>query len=134
MSFHGMPEKYLHQGDPYHCQCMKTSRLLRERLGFAPERWITSFQSRFGNDPWLQPYTDETVARLAQDGTRRLAIMAPGFAADCLETLEELDILNRQIFLDNGGEQFTYIPALNDSAEGMSAIEDVVRRELAGWM
>jgi ferrochelatase len=134
MSFHGMPEKYLHQGDPYHCQCMKTSRLLRERLGFAPERWITSFQSRFGNDPWLQPYTDETVARLAQDGTRRLAIMAPGFAADCLETLEELDILNRQIFLDNGGEQFTYIPALNDSAEGMSAIEAVVRRELAGWM
>jgi ferrochelatase len=133
-SFHGMPEKYLRQGDPYHCQCAKTSRLLRERLNVPAECWVTSFQSRFGNDPWLQPYTDETIARLARTGTRRLAVVAPGFAADCLETLEELDILNRKIFLENGGEHFTYVPALNDGAEGLRVIEHVVRRELAGWV
>ncbi|MEZ5851955.1 MAG: ferrochelatase [Hyphomicrobiaceae bacterium] len=133
-TFHGMPEKYLHQGDPYHCQCLKTSRLVREMLGIAPERWITSFQSRFGNDPWLQPYTDETVARLARSGVRKLALVAPGFSADCLETLEELDVENREIFEHNGGTHFTYVPALNDSAFGMSVIEAVVRRELAGWI
>ena len=133
-TFHGMPQKYLAQGDPYHCQCLKTSRLVRERLGFAGERWITSFQSRFGNDPWLQPYTDETVARLAKSGVKRLAMVAPGFAADCLETLEELDVENRDIFLANGGTEFAYIPALNDSPEGMRVIEAVVRRELMGWI
>ena len=133
-TFHGMPEKYLTQGDPYHCHCLKTSRLLREALGLAPERWTTSFQSRFGNDPWLKPYTDQTVAQLARSGTRRLAMVAPGFTADCLETLEELDVENRDIFMHNGGEQFAYLPALNDSAEGVSVIETVVRRELMGWM
>ena len=133
-SFHGMPQKYLEQGDPYHCQCMKTSRLLREKLGVPAERWVTSFQSRFGNDPWLQPYTDATIARLAKSGTRSLAVVAPGFSADCLETLEELDVENRAIFMNNGGERFTYIPALNDSSEGMRVIEHVVRRELAGWL
>jgi ferrochelatase len=133
-TFHGMPEKYLHAGDPYYCQCMKTSRLVRERLGLAEDRWITSFQSRFGNDPWLKPYTDETVERLARSGVKRLALVAPGFSADCLETLEELDVENREIFLRNGGEQFTYIPALNDSEGGMRVIEAVVRRELAGWI
>lgn len=133
-SFHGMPEKYLRQGDPYHCQCVKTSRLLCERLGWPAERWATSFQSRFGSEPWLQPYTDETVSRLARSGIRRLAVVAPGFSADCLETLEELDILNRQIFLDSGGERFTYVPALNDSADGMAVITHIVRRELAGWL
>jgi len=133
-TFHGMPQKYLEQGDPYHCQCMKTSRLLRERLGLPPERWVTSFQSRFGNDPWLQPYTDETVARLAREGVRRLALVAPGFSADCLETLEELDVENRNIFLENGGERFAYLPALNDSKEGVDVIEALVRRELMGWI
>jgi ferrochelatase len=132
-SFHGMPQKYFEQGDPYHCQCMKTSRLLRDKLGIPEERWITSFQSRFGNDPWLQPYTDATIARLAKSGTRSIAVVAPGFSADCLETLEELDVENRAIFMRNGGASFTYIPALNDSEDGMRVIEHVVRRELAGW-
>lgn len=133
-TFHGMPEKYLHQGDPYYCQCQKTSRLLRERLGWSQESWHTTYQSRFGNDVWLQPYTDETVKRLAQSGVKRLAVVAPGFTADCLETLEELDVENREIFMHNGGEQFTYVPALNASDEGMRVIEHVVRRELMGWV
>ncbi|MGD9784482.1 MAG: ferrochelatase [Hyphomicrobiaceae bacterium] len=133
-TFHGMPEKYLHQGDPYHCQCQKTSRLVREWLGIAPERWLTTFQSRFGNDVWLQPYTDFTVERLAKEGVKRLALVAPGFSADCLETLEELDGENREIFMHNGGEKFAYLPALNDSSEGIDVIEAVVRRELSGWI
>jgi ferrochelatase len=133
-TFHGMPQKYLMAGDPYHCQCLKTSRLVRERLGLSTDQWVTSFQSRFGNDPWLQPYTDETVERLAKSGLKRIAMVAPGFSADCLETLEELDVENREIFTGNGGEQFAYIPALNDSAEGLRVIEAVVRRELSGWL
>lgn len=133
-TFHGMPEKYLHKGDPYHCQCQKTSRLLRDRLGFAKENWLTTFQSRFGNDVWLQPYTDETVERLAKEGVKKLALVAPGFSADCLETLEELDGENREIFEENGGEKFAYLPALNESEEGMDVIEDIVRRELMGWV
>ena len=133
-TFHGMPEKYLTQGDPYHCHCLKTGRLLREALGFEKERFVISFQSRFGNDPWLQPYTDQTVAALARKGVKRLAMIAPGFSADCLETLEELDVENREIFLHNGGERFSYIPALNASKEGVDVIEAVVRRELMGWV
>jgi ferrochelatase len=133
-TFHGMPEKYLLQGDPYHCQCMKTGRLLREALGMEKDRFVISFQSRFGNDPWLQPYTDETVEALAKKGVRKLAMVAPGFSADCLETLEELDVENREIFLHNGGEKFSYIPALNASEAGMDVIEAVARRELAGWV
>jgi protoporphyrin/coproporphyrin ferrochelatase len=133
-TFHGMPQKYLLAGDPYHCQCLKTSRLLRERLGWSKDTWLTTFQSRFGTDPWLQPYTDETVERLAKAGTKRLAMIAPGFSADCLETLEELDGENREIFEHNGGEKFSYIPALNDSAPGMRVIETIVRRELGGWL
>jgi ferrochelatase len=133
-TFHGMPEKYLLAGDPYHCQCLKTSRLLRERLNWPKDTWLTTFQSRFGSDPWLQPYTDETVERLAREGVKRLAMVAPGFSADCLETLEELDGENREIFEHNGGEKFSYVPALNDSAEGMRVIEAVVRRELSGWI
>ena len=133
-TFHGMPQKYLEAGDPYHCQCLKTSRLLRERLGWPTETWITTFQSRFGSDPWLQPYTDMTVEKLAKSGMKRLAMVAPGFSADCLETLEELDVENREIFLHNGGTDFSYIPCLNDSAEGMRVIEAIVRRELQGWV
>jgi ferrochelatase len=133
-TFHGMPEKYLQQGDPYHCQCQKTSRLVRDELGLPKERWVTTFQSRFGNDPWLHPYTDETVERLAKSGVKRLALVAPGFSADCLETLEELDVENREIFLHNGGEKFAYLPALNASSEGIDVIEHVVRRELMGWV
>jgi ferrochelatase len=133
-SFHGMPQRYLESGDPYHCQCQKTSRLLRERLGWAEERWHTTFQSRFGNEAWLQPYTIEEVARLARSGVKRLAIVAPGFSADCLETLEELDMENRAVFLANGGEKFTFVPCLNDSEPGQRVIEHIVRRELMGWL
>jgi ferrochelatase len=133
-SFHGMPRRYLEAGDPYHCQCQKTSRLVRERLGWEEKRWHTTFQSRFGSEEWLQPYTIDEVERLAKAGVRRLAVVAPGFAADCLETLEELDMENRARFLASGGEQFAYIPCLNDSEAGMRVIEQVVRRELAGWI
>ena len=133
-TFHGMPEKYLQKGDPYHCQCQKTSRLLREALGMPPATWLTTFQSRFGNDVWLQPYTDQTVERLAKEGIKRVALVAPGFAADCLETLEELDRENRHIFMVHGGENFAYLPALNDSPEGIDVIEAIVRRELSGWL
>jgi ferrochelatase len=133
-TFHGMPQKYFAAGDPYHCHCQKTSRLLREKLGWPQERWLTTFQSRFGNDPWLQPYTDMTVERLAKDGIKRLALVAPGFSADCLETLEELNVENRHIFEKNGGEKFAYLPALNDSAEGINVIEAIARRELGGWI
>jgi protoporphyrin/coproporphyrin ferrochelatase len=133
-TFHGMPQKYLDQGDPYHCHCQKTSRLLREKLGWPVDRWLTTFQSRFGNDPWLQPYTDMTVERLAKEGVKKLALVAPGFSADCLETLEELDGENRHIFEGNGGEKFAYLPALNDSDEGVDVIEAIVRRELSGWI
>jgi ferrochelatase len=133
-SFHGMPQKYLELGDPYHCQCQKTSRLVRENLGWPQERWLTTFQSQFGSDPWLQPYTIGTVEGLAKAGVKRIAVISPGFSADCLETLEELDIENRAKFIDSGGEKFTYIPCLNDGPLGMRVVEQIVRRELAGWI
>jgi ferrochelatase len=133
-TFHGMPQKYFEKGDPYHCECQKTSRLLREKLAIPQERWLTTFQSRFGNDPWLQPYTDKTVERLAREGTKSVALVAPGFSADCLETLEELDHENRHIFESNGGEKFAYLPALNDTPEGLDVIEAVARNELKGWI
>jgi protoporphyrin/coproporphyrin ferrochelatase len=133
-SFHGMPQRYLEAGDPYHCQCQKTSRLVRERLGWETHRWHTTFQSRFGNEEWLKPYTIEEVERLAKSGVKRLAIVAPGFSADCLETLEELDIENRAVFLANGGEKLAYVPCLNDSDAGLRVIEAIARRELMGWI
>lgn len=133
-SLHGMPKEYLLKGDPYYCQCAVTARLLRDKLGLSEERFRLTFQSRFGPDEWLQPYTDETVKALAQGGTKSLAIVAPGFSADCLETLEELDGENREIFLHNGGKDFAYLPCLNDSEEGMQVIEAVARRELMGWV
>jgi ferrochelatase len=133
-SLHGMPKEYLLKGDPYYCQCAVTARLLGEKLGMSEDRFRLTFQSRFGPDEWLQPYTDETVKALAQAGTKSLAIVAPGFSADCLETLEELDVENREIFMHNGGKEFAYLPCLNDSEEGMQVIEAVVRRELMGWV
>src|SRR5262249_38306359 len=102
-TFHGMPRAYFDNGHPYHCQCQKPSRVLRAALGWPEDKWLTTFQSRFGSDPWLQPYTDETVKRLAAEGVKRLALVAPGFSADCLETLEELDRENRHYFKEGGG-------------------------------
>lgn len=134
VSFHGVPKEYLVKGDPYHCHCAKTWRLMREAMGWPEERFKMSFQSRFGPDEWLKPYTDETVQTLAQSGVKRMAIVAPGFSADCLETLEELDGENREIFMHNGGERFAYLPCLNDSDDGMRVIKAIAERELAGWL
>ncbi|MBP0579562.1 ferrochelatase [Labrys sp. LIt4] len=133
-SFHGVPKNYLIQGDPYYCFAIKTGRLLREALGFGEDRFKITFQSRFGKEEWLKPYTDETVEGLAKSGVKRLAIVAPGFVADCLETLEELGEENKEIFQHNGGEHFAYLPCLNDSPEGQRVLEHVVTRELQGWI
>ncbi|MDQ0396108.1 ferrochelatase [Labrys monachus] len=133
-SFHGVPKTYLLAGDPYHCFAVKTGRLLREALGYDEARLRITFQSRFGKEEWLKPYTDETVEGLAKAGVKRIAIVAPGFVADCLETLEELGVENREIFLHHGGEKFAYLPCLNDSEEGQRVLEHVVGRELQGWI
>ena len=134
VSFHGLPKEYLLKGDPYHCQCVKTWRLMRESFGWPEQRFRISFQSRFGPDEWLKPYTDETVRSLAESGVKRMAIVAPGFSADCLETLEELNVENRHIFTEHGGQDFAYLPCLNDSEDGMRVIRNVVERELKGWI
>lgn len=133
-SFHGIPQSYFKKGDPYHCHCMKTTRLVREYLGWNENRLMTTFQSRFGPEEWLQPYTDKTVEKLASEGVKRIAVINPGFVSDCLETLEEIAVEAGEIFHHNGGEHFTHIPCLNDTASGMSVIEAVVRRELQGWI
>jgi ferrochelatase len=133
-SYHGIPKSYFEKGDPYHCHCMKTTRLLRERLGWGPDRLITTFQSRFGPEEWLQPYTDKTVEQLARDGVKDIAVFNPGFVADCLETLEEIAGEAGELFHEAGGRNFTHIPCLNDSAEGMAVIEAITRREAAGWI
>ena len=134
VSFHGVPKEYLLKGDPYHCHCVKTWRLMREAFGWPADRFRMSFQSRFGTAEWLQPYTDETVKSLAESGVKRMAIVAPGFSADCLETLEELNGENREIFLHYGGQDFAYLPCLNDSDEGMRVVNHIVERELQGWL
>ena len=133
-SFHGIPKSYADEGDPYPAHCTETVRLLRERLNLGEDQLILTFQSRFGRAEWLQPYTDATVADRARRGVKSLAVVMPGFAADCLETLEEIAVENAHIFKSNGGENFAAIPCLNDSAAGMSVIEHLVRRELMGWL
>jgi len=133
-SFHGMPVEYLQKGDPYHCQCFKTTRLVREYLGWPKEKLMVTFQSRFGPTEWLQPYTDVTLGELPKKGIKKVAILAPAFSADCIETLEEIAIGGKETFLEAGGENYAYIPCLNDSVEGMDMIEAMVRRELMGWL
>jgi protoporphyrin/coproporphyrin ferrochelatase len=130
-SFHGMPERTLKLGDPYHCHCQKTGRLLGEALG---RELVVTFQSRFGRAKWLEPYTDATLAALPGQGVRKLAILAPGFSADCLETLEELAIRGRTTFEAAGGERFAYLPCLNDSPAGMKMLRSIVGTELEGWL
>ena len=134
LSFHGMPERTLHLGDPYHCQCRKTARLLEAALAWPGLRVATTFQSRFGRAKWLEPATDVVLVEEARRGTRRLAVAAPGFAADCLETLEELAIRAREQFLSAGGESFATLACLNAGEAGMAMLEALVRRELAGWI
>ncbi len=134
LSFHGMPERTLHLGDPYHCHCRKTARLLEEALDRPGLRMVTTFQSRFGRAKWLEPATDAVLAEEARKGTRRLAVAAPGFSADCLETLEELAIRGREQFIEAGGEHFAALSCLNAGEAGMDMLETLVRRELAGWI
>jgi ferrochelatase len=133
-SFHGIPKEYVLKGDPYYCHCAKTTRLLRERLKFDEQKFRLTFQSRFGRAEWLQPYTDMTVKALAKQGVKNIAVITPGFSADCLETLEEIAVENAHIFKHHGGENFVAIPCLNDSEAGMLVIWTVVLRELKGWV
>lgn len=132
-SFHGLPKAYLLKGDPYYCHCEKTTRLLREQLGWDESRLRSTYQSRFGRAEWLQPYTVQTVEELARQGIRKMAVVMPGFAADCLETLEEIGAENAEVFHQHGGTHFAAIPCLNDGEAGMGLIEHLVRAELAGW-
>jgi len=133
-SYHGMPVDYREKGDPYYHQCLETTRLVREKLGWPADRLMVTFQSRFGRAEWLQPYTADTLAALPGKGIRKIAILAPAFSADCIETLEEIAIGGRETFLSAGGEKFAYIACLNDSDGGMGMLENVVRRELSGWI
>ncbi len=133
-SYHGMPKRYLMQGDPYHCQCQKTTRLLRERLGWDESQIITTFQSVFGPEEWLRPYTVEHVAELAKQGKKNIAVIAPAFSADCIETLEEINEEIQESFIHAGGESFTYVPCLNDGAAHIAALTKVVQTNLRGWL
>ena len=133
-SYHGMPQDYVDKGDPYQAQCIATTESLRRRMGLDASKLKLTFQSRFGFDEWLKPYTDKTIEQLAKDGVRRVAVVMPGFSADCLETLEEIAQENAEIFKHNGGEQFAAIPCLNDSDPGMDVIRQLVLRELQGWI
>ena len=133
MSFHGVPRRTLELGDPYHCECHKTARLLAEKLGISKDRYTVTFQSRLGRAEWLQPYTEPTLIAMAKSGTRRVDVICPGFAADCLETLEEINMECRAAFLLAGGKTFYYIPALNDDPEWITALSNITERHLAGW-
>ncbi len=133
MSFHGVPARTLALGDPYHCECHKTARLLAERLGLPKDRYKVTFQSRFGKAKWLEPYTEPTLVALAQAGTKRVDVMCPGFTSDCLETLEEINDEAREAFLHAGGEQFHYIPCLNDRPDWLQALAGLCEQHLSGW-
>jgi protoporphyrin/coproporphyrin ferrochelatase len=129
-----MPKDYVDKGDPYQRHCIATTAALRKRLGLDESKLLLTFQSRFGKAEWLQPYTDETMKRLGKEGVRRVAVVTPGFSADCLETLEEIAQENAEIFRHYGGEAFTAIPCLNDSEPGMDVVRTIVERELQGWI
>jgi ferrochelatase len=133
MSFHGVPRRTLELGDPYHCECHVTARLLAERLGLARGEWIVTFQSRFGKAQWLQPYTEPTLEQLARDGVRTVDVVCPGFVADCLETLEEISMEARSAFLGAGGSTFRYIACLNDAPAFVDALAGLVERQTSGW-
>ncbi len=132
-SFHGIPERYLHAGDPYYCQCQKTARLVSESLNLATDEWKLYFQSRFGREPWLQPYLDKNLELMPDQGIKSIQIIAPGFSVDCLETLEELAIQNAELFKQHGGEQYHYIPALNDSDEQIEILVNLIKQEGHAW-
>jgi ferrochelatase len=133
LSFHGVPKRTLRLGDPYHCECLATARLLRERLELQESELLVTFQSRFGRAEWLQPYTEPTLVALAAQGVKRVDLMCPGFTADCLETLEEINLEARAAFLGAGGAEFNYLPCLNDQHEWISALAAIATRHLQGW-
>jgi ferrochelatase len=133
MSFHGLPRSYLERGDPYHCQCQKTARLLAERLGLADGSWSISFQSRVGREEWLRPYTDELIRTLGKRGLQRIDAICPGFSADCLETLEEIAVQNAEFFHSSGGETLSYIPCLNDRQDHLDFLATLAIRHVQGW-
>lgn len=133
MSYHGIPERYRNSGDPYFCQCQATSRLLATKLNLDAEDFMVVFQSRFGREPWLQPYCDKTLEKLPEQGIKNIQVICPGFSADCLETIEEIDEENREIFEEAGGEQFSYIPALNDQAIHIEALSTLIAKHTQGW-
>ena len=133
-SYHGEPRRYLDEGDPYHCQCLKTTRLVAENLGLAEGEYLASFQSRFGREEWLKPYTDETLRELAGQGVKSMQVICPGFSADCLETIEEIGEENREYFLEAGGERYEYIPCLNATEAHVDFLEDLCRERLAPWL
>ena len=132
-SFHGIPERFFRDGDPYFCQCQATAREVAQRLGLPRDRWMVTFQSRVGREPWLKPYTDETLARWPTQGVKSVQVVCPGFAVDCLETIEEIGDENRERFLHAGGERYEYIPALNADEDHVQAIAGLLRRHLGGW-
>ena len=132
-SYHGEPRRYLDDGDPYHCQCHKTSRLVAETMGLGPDDYLTTFQSRFGREEWLRPYTDETLKALPADGINRVQLICPGFSSDCLETIEEIGVENRNYFMEAGGEIYEYIPCLNASPDHIDFLADLVAEQLSGW-
>jgi ferrochelatase len=134
MSFHGVPRRTLDLGDPYHCECHATARRLGERLGLAREDWVVTFQSRFGRDPWLTPYTDETLEELGHSGVKKIAICAPGFTADCLETLDELGNEGHEQFTEAGGEEISVVPCLNDHPAWLDGMTEIIREELGSWL
>jgi ferrochelatase len=133
-SYHGMPQKYLENGDPYHCECHKTTRLIAEQLGLAPSEYLTTFQSRFGRDPWLQPYTDETLKALPQQGVKSVQIICPGFSSDCLETIEEIGGENCEYFLEAGGERYEYIPCLNAEPDHIELMRTLIEEQAKDWL
>ena len=132
-SFHGIPQRYADRGDPYPQQCQRTAQLLAEALELAPDRWRLSYQSRMGREPWLQPYTSATLEKFAGQGVRHVQVLCPGFSADCLETLEEIAMENRDLYLAAGGERYQYIPCLNDRPDHIRALADIARNNLGGW-
>jgi len=134
MSFHGVPERYLLSGDPYHCECHVTGRLLAQRLGLSDDEWMVTFQSRFGREEWIKPYTDETLKALPGQGVKHVAVICPGFSADCLETIEEIGGENREYFMEAGGEQYHYIPALNAREDHLDALARLIRQHTQGWV
>jgi ferrochelatase len=132
-SFHGLPRFHLLAGDPYHCECHKTARLVSDALEMKEHEWMLAFQSRFGKAEWLKPYTSETLRALPAQGCKRVDVICPGFAADCLETLEEIAMQNRDVFLQAGGQQYRYIPALNDDPAHLDALLNLIRNHTRGW-